>query len=457
MLDRAMEAIFMTAELKDVGARGIDGPFDAATVNSLAASDLVEPDRFAGRMYTDEDIFDEEMSKVFERTWVWVAHESELPKPGSFKTAFVGRQPVIVTRDRKGNINTMLNRCRHRGASVCEQKSGQANGFTCPYHAWSYGLDGKLRGIPYPDGYEGVMEKGGIALRRLRTESYGGMVFATFAEESDALEPLEDFLGDVKAWIDRFTKQGGGYPIKVIGTHQFRFNGNWKIQLENTTDGYHFPIVHRSWMASVDAETADMMSFMTDPEAVTHDLGNGHSVAQMVPQHSDLDIDDGSEQIQERFAPLAQTLKDKGLDEAAIRKHMRAMHGTGFNLNLFPNVSMSISFLRVLRPVSVNETVIEHIALGPDGPAEIVNPINRERLRIHEHFQGPFGFGTPDDAEGWDRVQRGASAAPDMPILVNRGLAREKPSPEGWPTSHVTDETGMRAGYAKWKEMMSDD
>ncbi|MFI9531809.1 Rieske 2Fe-2S domain-containing protein [Nocardia fusca] len=424
------------------------------TAHSAAPAELVAEDRVAARMYTDPEIFEQEITRIFESTWIWVAHESELPTPGSFKSTYVGRQPVIVTRNRKGQLNTLLNRCRHRGASICEQKQGIANGFTCPYHAWSYSLDGQLRGIPYPDGYEGVVEKGDLSLRKLRTESYGGMVFATFAE---GIESLDDFLGDAKLWIDRFMKQGGGYPIKVLGTHRFTFHGNWKIQLENTTDGYHFPIVHRSWMASVDAETADMMSFMTDPAAVTHDLGNGHSVMQMVPEHSDLDADDGSEPLQARFDDLIAELKTTGLDDAAIRKLVRAMHGTGFNLNLFPNVSMSAAFFRVLRPIAVDETTIEHIAIGPDGPSEIVNPVNRTRLRVHEHFQGPFGFGTPDDAEGWDRVQRGARADPDMPILVNRGLAREKPSPEGWPTSHVTDETGMRAAYHQWKQMMSDD
>lgn len=423
-------------------------------VYDVAPADLVQDDRVAGRVYTDPAIFELEMVRIFESTWIWVAHDSELPKPGSFKSTFVGRHPVIVSRDRKGVVHTLVNRCRHRGASVCEQRTGEANGFTCPYHAWSYGLDGKLRGIPYPDGYEGVMSKEGMGLKKLRTESYGGMIFATLADD---IEPLEDFLGDVRLWIDRFMKQGGGYPIKVLGTHQFRFKGNWKIQLENTTDGYHFPIVHRSWMASVDAETADMMSFMTDPAAVTHDLGNGHSVGQMVPEHSDLDDDDGTEPLQARFAPLVERLRDHGLDDAAIRRLVRSMHGTGFNLNLFPNVSLSSAFFRTLRPISVDETVIEHVAIGPDGPAEIVAEVNRERLRVHEHFQGPFGFGTPDDAEGWDRVQRGAAGAPELPIMVNRGLAREKPSPEGWATSHITDETGMRAAYAHWKQMMSDD
>ncbi|TDD08977.1 aromatic ring-hydroxylating dioxygenase subunit alpha [Saccharopolyspora terrae] len=426
----------------------------ASNVHDLAPADLVAPDRVAGRIYTDPEIFELEMTRIFERTWVWVAHDSELPEPGTFKSTHVGRQPVIVTRDRHGVLRTMLNRCRHRGASVCERKTGRANGFTCPYHAWSYGLDGSLRGLPYPDGYNGVMDRSGMGLKRLRTESYGGMVFATFADDA---EPLAEFLGDARTWIDRFMKQGGGYPVKVLGTHRFRFSGNWKIQLENTTDGYHFPIVHRSWMASVDAETATMMSFMTDPAAITHDLGNGHSVMQMVPEHSDLDADDGTEKLQDRFAGLISQLESAGVEQAEIRRLVRAMHGTGFNLNLFPNVSMSISFFRVLRPISVGETEIEHIAIGPDGPPEITGPVNRERLRAHEHFQGPFGFGTPDDAEGWDRVQRGTAGAPEMPIMVNRGLGREKPSPEGWPTSHVTDETGMRAAYEKWKQVMGDD
>ncbi|RZQ61411.1 aromatic ring-hydroxylating oxygenase subunit alpha [Amycolatopsis suaedae] len=413
--------------------------------------DLVSPDRVAGRLYTDPEIFERELTGIFERTWVWVAHESELPEPGTFKTAHIGRQPVIVTRDRQGVLHTLLNRCRHRGASLCEKPSGRANGFTCPYHAWSYGLDGTLRGVPYPQGYDGVFDRRELSLHRVRTEVCGGMVFATLAGDG---EPLADFLGEAVPWIDRFFKQGGGYPVKVLGRHRFRYRGNWKIQLENTTDGYHFPIVHRSWMASVDAETADMMSFMTDPAAVTHDLGNGHSVMRMVPGHSDLDVDDGSEPLPSRFAGIAAELSQT-LDPATVRKLVRAMHGTGFNLNLFPNVSLSSSFLRVLRPVAVDETEIEHIAIGPDGPPEL-DVVNRERLRIHEHFQGPFGFGTPDDAEGWDRVQRGVRAAPDMAILVNRGMARQATDPRGLPTSHVTDETGMRAAYGEWKRMMSD-
>lgn len=411
---------------------------------------LAHDDRVAARVYTDPAIFDEEMEKIFYRTWIWVAHESEIPEAGSYKMANIGTQPVIVNRDRKGKFNVLLNRCRHRGASVCEIPKGKANGFTCPYHSWSYSLEGNLRGIPYPEGYEGVIEKNQMPLQRLRVESYAGMIFASFNQD---VEPLEDFLGDAKVFMDHFMKQGAGFPIKTQGEHKFRFDGNWKIQMENTTDGYHFPIVHRSFMASVDAETADMLSFMTDDEAVTHALGNGHSVAIMVPEHVDLDDDDGTEKLQSRFDHIVDELSVT-MPPAQVRRIVRSMHGAGFNLNLFPNIAMSMSFFRVLRPIAVDETEITHVALGLDGGPEIVN---RERLRIHEHFQGPFGFGTSDDSEAWDRVQRGAQGNPDMPILLNRGLGREKIDDDGWPTSQVTDEAGMRESYRMWKKMMSDD
>lgn len=413
-----------------------------------AHADLVQDGAVDPSLYTDPQIFDVEMDKIFYQTWVWVAHVSELPQPGDFRSTFVGRNPVIVVRDRQDKIHVLENRCRHRGATVCEKTKGNATGFTCPYHSWSYGLDGKLRGLPYPDGYEDVIEKSELPLKSLKVGVYNGMIFASYNQD---IEPLEDFLGNARHWIDLFMKQGAGFPVKTQGEHKFSFKGNWKIQLENTTDGYHFPVVHKTFLQSVDAETSEMLSFMTDEESITRSLGNGHSVMVMVPEHVDLDIDDGTEQLQERFSHVIEALS-KDYPPEQVRRIVRSLHGAGFNLNLFPNVAMSMSFFRVLRPVSVDETEIRHIALGMDGGPEIAN---RERLRIHEHFQGPFGFGSPDDAEAWERVQAGSHAGRDVPILVNRGLNREWQDTNGDKVSHSTDETGMREAYAMWKRMMS--
>ena len=401
----------------------------------------------ATSMYEDPDLFKEEMERIFRRTWVWVAHASEIPEKGSFKLSTVGLEPVIVVRDRKGEVHVMVNRCRHRAATVCEVKKGKTSSFQCPYHGWGYGLDGSLRALPYPEQYGDDFSKEQHGLQRLRTESYAGMIFATFNEE---IEPLEDFLGPVRKWIDLFMKQGGGFPVKVLGEHQFTVPMNWKVQLENTTDAYHFPVVHKSFMQSLDGETEEIFKFLDTGKGFVEDLGNGHSVMVMIPELIDLD-DNLDAPIPERFLELAQELRDDGYPDDQVRKIVRAVGGAGFNLNLFPNVSFSLAFFRVLTPVNVEQTDIRHIAIGMDGgPAAA----NRMRMRLHEHFQGPMGFGSPDDAEVWERVQRGTKGGDALPILVNRGLVDEQPGEDG-PRGHISAETGMRAAYKMWKRMMS--
>ncbi|WP_190977300.1 aromatic ring-hydroxylating dioxygenase subunit alpha, partial [Pseudomonas putida] len=323
---------------------------------------------------------------------------------------------------------------------------GKTNSFVCPYHGWGYALDGSLRGVPHPESYGDCLDKAELPLVSLRVERYAGMVFATF---KDDIEPLEDFLGAARKWIDLFMKQGAGYGIKVPGEHRFRFPGNWKIQLENTTDAYHFPLVHKSFLSSVDEQTLALFDFVKGPGYV-EDLGNGHSVMVMIPELVDLEAD-LDKPIPERFEALAAELREEGIDEPQVRRIVRAVGGSGFNLNLFPNIACSMAFFRVLQPISVTETEIHHAVITMDGgPAAA----NRYRLRLHEHFQGPMGFGTPDDSEAWERVQKGASAGESLWIMLNRGLPGERPSADGR-VSDVSAETGMRAAYQQWKKMMS--
>ncbi|SLN59908.1 Anthranilate 1,2-dioxygenase large subunit [Aquimixticola soesokkakensis] len=408
--------------------------------------ELVAPDRVATPMYEDPALFDLEMDKIFGKAWVWVGHVSEVPDKGSFKLSHVGTQPVIISRDRKNELHVLVNRCRHRAASVCEIQKGKTSSFQCPYHGWGYALNGELRGVPYTEGYNTDFDKKDYGLKKLKVETFEGMIFASFNMD---VEPLEDFLGNAKPWIRLFMKQGGGFPIKTLGEHQFKVPMNWKIQLENTTDAYHFPVVHKSFMQSLDGEATEQFSFLDDDDGWVEDLGNGHSVMVMMPELNDLD-ENLDAPIPERFQDLAATLR-KDYDEDQVKRIVRAVGGCGFNLNLFPNAGCSLSFFRILRPVAVNETEIRHIALGMEGGPQAANQM---RMRLHEHFQGPMGFGSPDDAEVWERVQRGSAGGPDLPVMVNRGLGLETPSENGLPKGDVSAETGMRAAYAQWKKMM---
>jgi phenylpropionate dioxygenase-like ring-hydroxylating dioxygenase large terminal subunit len=407
--------------------------------------ELVKHDRVHTSLYTDPAIFADEMDKVFYSTWVWVGHASEIPEPGSFKTTYIGKQPVIVARDRKMKVHVLLNRCRHRGATVCEHKKGKTASFVCPYHGWSYATDGSLRGVPHPEGYADILDKGDHPLVGLRVEEYAGMIFATFKDDIDS---LDSYLGPAKKWMDLFMKQGGGYPVKAGNAHRFRFPGNWKIQLENTTDAYHFPLVHKSFLSSVDQQTLDMLDFV-EGAGYVEDLGNGHSVMVMIPELVDLEANLDAP-IPARFEELAQRLREKHSEEE-VRRIVRAVGGSGFNLNIFPNIACSMAFFRVLQPIAVDQTEIHHVVLTMDGGPE---EANRARLRMHEHFQGPMGFGTPDDSEAWERVQKGASAGQDLWILLNRGLPKEVKTEDGL-RSDVSAETGMRAAYQQWKKLMT--
>lgn len=419
------------------------------TMSAQATPDIrpqILPDRAKTTLYTDPEIFAAEMRKIFENTWVWVAHASEIPNPGDFKTGQVGQHPVVIVRDRKGAVHVHVNRCRHRAATVCEVSKGKTNSFVCPYHGWSYALDGSLRGVPYEKGYEGNLDKSQFPLRSLRVEQYAGMIFATFRKD---IEPLTDYLGPAKKWMDLFMKQGAGFPVTTLGEHKFRFPGNWKIQLENTTDAYHFPLVHKSFLTASDKETQDTLDMMNKGGFV-EDLGNGHSVMVMIPELIDLE-DNLDAPIPEKFKELAAELAQDYSDRE-VRRIVRAVGGSGFNLNLFPNVACSMAFFRVLQPISVDETEIRHIAIGMQGgPAAG----NRARLRLHEFFQGPMGFGSPDDAEVWDRVQHGAQGDHDLWVMLNRGLSAEEKTPDGHRRSDVSAETGMRAAYAQWSRMMT--
>ncbi|MPQ73150.1 aromatic ring-hydroxylating oxygenase subunit alpha [Acetobacter senegalensis] len=409
---------------------------------------LVSADYADGSIYSNPALYDMEMDRIFMHNWIWVAHRSDLPEPGNFITTFVGPHPVIVSRDRKGDVHVMLNRCRHRGATVCERKSGTGASFVCPYHGWAYGLDGALRGVPYQEGYSGQLDKKKYPLVSLRVEEYNGLIFATFDK---SIMSLDAWLGRAKPWIDLFMKQGAGWPVKTMGEHKFTFPGNWKIQLENTTDAYHFPIVHKSFLDAVDEETQNTFDFVGG-EGFVEDLGHGHSVMVMIPDLVDLE-DNLDAPVPDRFLELAEELS-KDYPPEKVRQIVRAVGGTGFNLNLFPNLACSMAFFRVLRPLSVNETEIRHIAIGMEGGPECAN---EARLRLHELFQGPMGFGTPDDAEAWDRVQRGSLAGRDIAILLNRGLGHEAKREDGNLFSDVSAETGMRAAYRQWLAAMTDE
>ena len=151
-------------------------------------------------VYTDPAIFEAEMRNIFERSWCYVGHESEIERPGDFRTSAVGRIPVIVSRGDDGKVHVNINACRHRGTVVCREEHGNVRYFVCPYHGWSYHRDGSLNHITDRDNFAegwGTDIKGLVPANR--TAVYRGMIFASF---SDEVPPIEKYLGPLKTYVD---------------------------------------------------------------------------------------------------------------------------------------------------------------------------------------------------------------------------------------------------------------
>lgn len=164
-------------------------PGTAATRTETARYDeLVQSRRVHRSIYVEPEIFAEEMTKIFGGTWVYLAHESQVPAPNDFVQTRLGLRPIIVTRDTDGVIHALINRCAHRASPVCEDECGNAKRFTCPYHGWTYANTGALVNVPFDAGYADELERDLLGLGRLRVEIFRGFVFGTLNAQAPSLQ-----------------------------------------------------------------------------------------------------------------------------------------------------------------------------------------------------------------------------------------------------------------------------
>src|SRR5271170_1209394 len=165
-------------------------------------TDMIFDDRTDGifrvdrRAFTRSDVLEAERRLIFDRSWLYIGHESEISLPGTFVTRKVGGRPIIMNRDADGQVRVFYNACPHRGNVLCREKSGAAGRFTCFYHGWTFSSKGKLIGVPHADSYTPAFKKDEMGLRAVpRTGVYRGLVFLSF--DADIVD-LETYLGNAR-------------------------------------------------------------------------------------------------------------------------------------------------------------------------------------------------------------------------------------------------------------------
>jgi anthranilate 1,2-dioxygenase large subunit len=197
------------------------------------------------QVFSDPAVYKMEQEKIFRGpVWHFLCLELDLKETGDYRTSFIGDNPIIVVRDREGNINGMVNRCAHKGALVCHKERGNAKALSCLYHSWTYDLTGQLMGLAFRDGVRG---KGGMPsdfntkdhrLQPIRTAVFAGMVFGTFSDETP---DVETFFGSEMC---KFLKRNFSKPVKLLGYHSQVIHNNWKLYAENVRDAYHATLLH---------------------------------------------------------------------------------------------------------------------------------------------------------------------------------------------------------------------
>jgi len=414
--------------------------------------ELVREDRIHGRIYTDQEIFDLEMERIFYRSWVYVAHESEISEPGDYKSTWIGQQPVIVSRDADtGGINVLFNRCRHRAATVCQNESGNSNYFRCAYHGWTYNNRGELIGVPYRQGYGESFTYAEFGLVRVpRVESYRGFVFASLSPEGVS---LIEHLGHARQYLDYFIDQGVSGITARAGVHKYSYDGNWKYHLENSCDNYHVDFVHQSTLdirkirggGGRPLNSVQEANKRTDSRVRA--LGNGHTVNERPSASPWVPLDTSANINRAQFESLEAKI---GTD--AARETFNKGGGVSMTFNIFPNLTLIQYQIRVYRPLAPGLTEVwVHPTTVNDMPEEV----NRTRLQLHTEFYGPSGFGSPDDVEMFALAQNGLKAKGNEWLLMARGLHSETVDENGIRSGELKGETGMRGIYAQWRKLMA--
>ena len=373
-------------------------------------------------IYNDSELYALEKERLFARSWLFIAHESEVPQPGDYVVRRVLDDSFIISRGSSGQVRAMFNMCLHRGMQICRAEMGNASHFRCPYHGWSYRSDGRLVGLPFHQdaygGEDGFSRKGQTLLPAPSLDTYNGLIFISLDPEAP---PLREFLGDFAFYLDYYTKQSAS-GIELHGPQRWRVKANWKIGAENFAgDMYHTPQTHTSVVE---------IGLFREPKAekrkdgATYWAGNGGGTTYKLPEGT-----------------LEERLRYVGYPDAMIERmkqnwspeQLQVVGDNGFMISaatVFPNMSFVHNWpkveegddvlpfisIRQWQPISENETeVLSWFAVDKEAPEEFKALSYKAYLMCF----GSTGMFEQDDVENWVSLTNTAAGSMARRLRLN--------------------------------------
>lgn len=423
---------------------------------------LVQQDRIHRDLYLSEDLFRLEQQHFFANTWIFAAHASQLPQVGDYVNVEIAGQPLLVVRQPGGGIKVLNNRCPHKGMPLATEPTGNVHrAFRCPYHAWTFQLDGKPLGVPMKSGYEGTSlascESGQGMGEVKNVEVYRDFVFVKINEGGP---DFRAYFGDVLSAIDNLVERSPTGRLTVEGgIIRNIIHANWKTYLENINDPVHPLSAHESATQAARALWKDQPADAPKPMAMEQilpfgagldffdEMGgrtypNGHSML-----GTRFSIHSNYAQVPEYEAALRAAHGDERTTEILQRSPQNSV--------LYPSLSVKSSpqAIRVIRPLAADRTLIEAWSFRAEGAPDL---LFERSMTYNRLVFSPMSVVAHDDVHLFESIHQGLKAGRNQWVSLHRDF---KPAEleGGVQEINGTSEQLLRNQYRAWAEYMTID
>jgi benzoate/toluate 1,2-dioxygenase subunit alpha len=427
-----------------------------AAIRALVRDDAVHRD-----VYIDPGLFDLEMDRLWRSAWTYIGHDSQVPNAGDFYAVNIARQPLLMLRGIDGAVRVLLNRCAHKGAKIVGANAGNCGKLLrCPYHGWTYTLDGSLRTVPVKSGYadtgfpESEAAKGLTPVANVAI--YRGFVFARLSQSGAS---FQEYFGDSLSSIDNLADRSPVGRLEVAGAAlRYMHNSNWKMFMENLNDTMHPMVAHESsagtarqlWQNQPPDAPKPMVIEQFLPFVSNYDFFDKMGVKIYENGHSYTGVNFS---IHSSYSAVPEYAAQMEAAYGAERAHAilgESRHNTVYYPSL--TVKGAIQTIRVVRPIAVDKTLIESFTLRLVGapPALLERSATYNRV-----INAPTSVVGHDDLYCYRAIQEGLESNGNEWVSLQRNYS-EREKQGGLAGIHNgTSEVSMRGQFRAWLAAMA--